>query len=154
MISPSGVALLGYNSADQVIGKNIAETFYQNPDDRKAFVAELESSGKVTNSEIELRRRDGSSVTIATNSHYFYLPNQTTPAGIEGIFRDITGWKKAERALKESEQTYRTIFETTGTASVIIEPDTTLSLVNYGFEQLSGFSRDEIEGKMGLITVC
>ncbi len=87
-------------------------------------------------------------MTVSTNSHYFYLPDQTQPAGIEGIFRDVTDRKKTERALMESEAKYRTIFETTGTASVIIEPDTTLSLVNHGFEQLSGFSREEIEGKM------
>lgn len=47
----------------------------------------------------------------------------------------------------ESEAKYRTIFETTGTASIIIEEDTTISLVNKEFEKLSGFSKEEIEGK-------
>jgi PAS domain S-box-containing protein len=51
------------------------------------------------------------------------------------------------KALRESEDKYRTIFETTGTATVIIEEDTTISLANKEFEQLSGYSKEEVEGK-------
>ena len=42
---------------------------------------------------------------------------------------------------------YRTIFEHIGTASVIIEDDETISLINPEFEKLSGYSRNELEGK-------
>ena len=51
------------------------------------------------------------------------------------------------RELRESEEMYRTIFETTGTAAVMVEEDTIISLVNTEFEKLSGYSREEIEGK-------
>ncbi len=51
------------------------------------------------------------------------------------------------RKLRESEEMYRTIFETTGTAAVMVEEDTTVSLVNTEFEKLSGYSREETEGK-------
>ncbi len=56
--------------------------------------------------------------------------------------------REAEEALKESEARYRAIFETTGTATVIIENDTTISLANKEFENLTGYTREEIEGKM------
>lgn len=55
--------------------------------------------------------------------------------------------KRFEDALKESEVRYRTIFENTGTATIIIDEDTTIILANRQFERLSGFSRSEIEGK-------
>jgi PAS domain S-box-containing protein len=42
---------------------------------------------------------------------------------------------------------YRTIFETTGTAMIIVDEDTTISLVNKEFEDLCGYSREDIEGK-------
>ena len=51
------------------------------------------------------------------------------------------------KTLRESEDKYRTIFETTGTATVIIEEDTTISLANKEFEKLSGYSKEEVEGK-------
>jgi PAS domain S-box-containing protein len=55
--------------------------------------------------------------------------------------------ERAEHALKESEVRYRTIFENTGTATVIVEEDATIVLANRQFERLTGFSRSEIEGK-------
>lgn len=55
--------------------------------------------------------------------------------------------KRSEDPLRESENKYRTIFETTGTATIIIEEDTTISLANEEFEKLSGYSKEEVEGK-------
>jgi PAS domain S-box-containing protein len=52
-----------------------------------------------------------------------------------------------EERLLRSEQLYRTIFESTGTAMALIEADTTISLVNSTFAQIAGYSREEIEGK-------
>ncbi|MBI4330372.1 MAG: PAS domain S-box protein [Chloroflexi bacterium] len=55
--------------------------------------------------------------------------------------------RQAENALRLSEQKYRTIFENTGTATVLLDGDGTIALVNAEFEKLSGYSREEIEGK-------
>lgn len=65
----------------------------------------------------------------------------------QSVGRDITKYKEMEEAIRESEAYYRAIFENTGTASIIIEEDTTISLVNDEFAKLSGYSREEIEGK-------
>jgi two-component system cell cycle sensor histidine kinase/response regulator CckA len=56
--------------------------------------------------------------------------------------------KKAEQALRESEQRYRSLFESTGTAIVVLEQDFTIHLANTEFEKLTGYSKDELEGKM------
>jgi len=55
--------------------------------------------------------------------------------------------KIAREKLKESENLYRTIFETTGTATIIIEEDTIVSLTNLEGERITGYSKEEIEGK-------
>ena len=60
---------------------------------------------------------------------------------------DITESKRAEELLRESENRYRSIFETTGTATIIVEEDMTISLANAELEKLTGYSRAEIEGK-------
>jgi PAS domain S-box-containing protein len=56
--------------------------------------------------------------------------------------------RQAEEVLRESEARYRSIFEHTGAATVIIEEDTTLSMANTRFENLSGYSKKEIESRM------
>ena len=62
--------------------------------------------------------------------------------------KEIATRKKIEKALKQSESHYKSIFENTGTATLIIEDDNTISMVNSEFEMLSGFKKEEIEGKM------
>lgn len=66
---------------------------------------------------------------------------------ILGSAMDITQQKMTEKKLKESENLYRTIFETTGTATVIIEDDKTMSLINAEFEKLTGYRKEDWEGK-------
>ena len=55
--------------------------------------------------------------------------------------------KHAEEALQESEEHYRTIFETTGTATIILEEDMAVSMVNIEFETMFGYSKEEVEWK-------
>ena len=68
------------------------------------------------------------------------------PAGM-AMLVDITNRKIAEKALKESENLYRTIFNNTGAATIIIGPDTTIILANYGWEKLTGVSKEEQENR-------
>ena len=56
-------------------------------------------------------------------------------------FRDVTDRTQVEETLKESESRYRTIFESTGTAMVIIEEDTTVGFANKEFFRLTSTLR-------------
>ncbi|MCG2828465.1 PAS domain S-box protein [Methanothermobacter sp. K4] len=70
------------------------------------------------------------------------------PSGeVVAVYRDLTERKKLEDELKEKERLYRSIFENTGSATTIVDEDTTILMVNREFERLSGYSREEIEGK-------
>ena len=66
----------------------------------------------------------------------------------EEVRKEIAERKQAEKSLVESEEKYRGIFENTGTATLIIEEDTIISMVNTQFEKLSGYSKDEIENRI------
>ncbi|MBN1828239.1 MAG: PAS domain S-box protein, partial [Deltaproteobacteria bacterium] len=68
-------------------------------------------------------------------------------AGAVHIVSDITARKRAEEALRESEIRYQSIFENTGTVMLIVEEDMTISFANAEFENLTGYTRQEIEGK-------
>jgi len=70
-----------------------------------------------------------------------------TVVGRVWSFRDVTDRKRTEDALKESELRYRTIFENTGTAMVIIEEDTTVGFANNEFFRLTGYSQEDIDSR-------
>ncbi len=55
--------------------------------------------------------------------------------------------RRANRKLTLSETKYRSIFENTGTAMMMINKDTIISMVNSEFEILSGYLREEVELK-------
>ncbi len=57
---------------------------------------------------------------------------------IEKTYKAEHFWRK---------EIYRSIFENTGTATIIIDESTIISLANKEFEALSGFSKQEIEGR-------
>jgi len=65
-----------------------------------------------------------------------------------GIVIDISARKEAEEKLRRSEEKYRDVFEKSGSASIIIEPDMTVSMSNEEFEKLTGYSKREIEHNM------
>jgi PAS domain S-box-containing protein len=61
---------------------------------------------------------------------------------------EIADRERAERELRLSENFYRAVFENTGTPMMIVEEDTTISLVNSNFEGLVGYEKEEVEGRM------
>jgi len=54
------------------------------------------------------------------------------------------------KELRDSEIKYRTIFENTGAATVIIQKDLTISLANSVFISFAGFNRGEVEFKKSI----
>jgi PAS domain S-box-containing protein len=90
-------------------------------------------------------RKDGSTFPVTIYSAPIVSGAEVT--GLRGIIADNTARKAFENAIRESERLYRTIFETTGTATVLIESDGTISLANSEFVRLSGLPREEIENR-------
>lgn len=60
---------------------------------------------------------------------------------------DMTERLQVVARLRESEKWYRSIFETTGAATMLLEEDTTISFVNREFEKRFGYSKEEIENR-------
>jgi PAS domain S-box-containing protein len=66
----------------------------------------------------------------------------------QALLEEIEQRKKAEHALQKNEREYRSVFENTGTATIIVEDDMTISKINAKAEEMAGYSKAEIEGKM------
>ncbi len=83
----------------------------------------------------------------------YVLKNRLTrlPISVKRALQEIkerSERRKAEEALKESETRYRTIFENTGTAMIIIDDEGNIILANKEFEKLTGCNKADLENKI------
>jgi len=106
---------------------------------RKGLIVAIFLAVMLTLSHIYMR------ADVATANDYFRAVMFIIIAVVVSTLREHIA--KTEKALRDSEERYRTTFENTGTAMSIGEEDTTISLVNKMYEKLSGHSKEEIEGK-------
>lgn len=94
MASPNWATLLGYDSLEECIGRKIADDFYFVPEKRRSFIEEVIKNGSVHDYDVVLKKKDGTPLYVATNSH-LYKDATGNVLGIEGIFRDISERQRA-----------------------------------------------------------
>jgi len=144
--SPSIYALTGH-TVEEAIGRNMAEDGYVFPEERERFLKLLQKSGQVNNYEAQLKRKDGSIWWGSTNAH-LYKDKAGNVIGVEGITRDITELKRAEEALRKSEERFRLTFHTSPDAITLSKAsDGKFVDVNEGFTKNIGYTREESIGK-------
>jgi len=131
--------------------KNFAKWMsYIHPDDISGLRKNTETllANNCVISEYRLFTKNGETRWFSDRLQPEWDGEQERVSRVYGAVRDITKRKQAERALIEAEERYHTVFENTGTATMIIEEDRTISMVNTQGEKLSGYSKKEIENKM------
>ncbi|HEY6554314.1 MAG TPA: PAS domain S-box protein, partial [Vicinamibacteria bacterium] len=89
--------------------------------------------------ESEHRRKDGSTFPVEVNATYVSLDRDY----VLTIVRDITDRKQTE----ERQARLSRVVEQTSDSIVITDPEGTITYVNPAFEQVSGYSRDEVIGQ-------
>jgi PAS domain S-box-containing protein len=104
-ISPS-VEWWGHD-VEQLIGAQVSDV-YEDPQGRSAFLSLLLEQGRVIDYEVRLKTGDGRLIDASVSSHLL-RDRDGVVVGIEGIARDITERKRAEQAIRESEERLRTL---------------------------------------------
>lgn len=94
--------------------------------------------------EWRAKRKDGSLFWVEVNLKRARIAGHDR---VLALVRDVDDRKLAEEELRRSEERYRAVFETTGTAMILVDRKGTMIDANPMVEELFGYSLGEIVGK-------
>jgi len=135
---------LGYRT-DELLGREMA-AFYCEPDGRNEFLKTLHSNnGVVRNYIAPLRHKDGSTVWVSTNAH-FYHDESGKLAGVEGNARDITQYRQAQQALAKEQQRALVTLESIGDGVMTTTIDGHIDYLNPIAERLLNVTAERALG--------
>jgi PAS domain S-box-containing protein len=146
MSSPSGARVFGYESVEEMLGLPL-ETFWQNPHERATVLSKIRETGQVNDYEAMFVRKDGTAFPVSITAHFYY-DEAGAPQGTEGIIRDITERKRAEQALRESEERFRLFMHHFPGLAYIKDSATHVLFANQGFMTYLNTAPSEILGKI------
>jgi len=137
--------ILGY-AREEAIGKTSLElNIWDDPKDRERLVTALEREGFVENMEARFHGKNGTNVIGLMSARVLHIGREDV---ILSITRDITERKRAEAALRESEELYRTLVSLSPDAISMADMDGRLTFASPKARQLFGdLPDDEILGR-------
>jgi PAS domain S-box-containing protein len=134
-------------SRSQFIGMSL-ESISNDVERGRMLIKETLKCGTSHDFETIQRRGDGSEMSLHINASVVEYKGQTA---IQSINRDITEQKRAEEALRQSEERFSKAFHSSPAAlSISLLEDGRLLEVNAAFLRMTGFSREEVIGRSTL----
>jgi len=144
-INVAGSRLLGAVNSEQLIGKPVIDFIH--PEYRelaKERIRLLGEEGKnISPIEEKFIKLDGSVIDVEVIAMPFTYQGKP---GIQVIIRDTTDRKRAEEALKQSEEKYRSLIDNIQDGVFIIQ-DGKMQFANEAFARMGGYTVEEIIGK-------
>ncbi len=129
---------------------DVSRQLYVDPLDRHRLIAKLRADGEITHFSTRFRRHDGEIIDVNINAHFVSDP-ETGQRLIEGIVEDVTARRKAEEALRLSEEKYAKAFNSSPVLVVLSVLETGRYVeVNETFERVMEYEREAVIGRTSL----
>jgi two-component system, cell cycle sensor histidine kinase and response regulator CckA len=150
IVAPDSTILYASDSAERIVGYSAGDLvgtalldYLEGTDIDRVLGLLHNSNGKSSGPvEFSLRRADGSPVWLeAVGSNLLTDP---TIRGIVLNARDVSERKRADRALRDSEERYRDLFDNASDLVCMSDPSGNLLYVNKAWQKGTGYSDEEV----------
>ncbi|MBI4962723.1 MAG: PAS domain S-box protein [Desulfomonile tiedjei] len=142
-VSPSFTAIFGWTIED-VEGKRIPFMPESEREASMTIIYDIIRNGDSC-SAFETKRftKDGRTLDISISASRYH-DHDGNASGILAILRNITDRKRAEQALRESEERFRTLAEVAPFGLVVIRADETAEYLNPKFTEIFGYTLEDV----------
>jgi PAS domain S-box-containing protein len=144
--------MLGYSTKEEFLGINIAQDLYLNPEDRKIFQERIERDGYVKDMEVEFKKKNGQQITVLLTGHPIKNEREEI-IGYQGINLDITERKRIENELRETNEFFLNLIESSVDGIMVTDMKGNIIIFNKGAEVLTGHTAEEVIGKIHITQI-
>jgi diguanylate cyclase (GGDEF)-like protein/PAS domain S-box-containing protein len=145
-VNPALVAMLGYASTEELIGLSSTAEIYAHQYERDQNLATLHGEGVLRDAECQIRRRDGTLITVVENARVVRTKDGAIE-GYEGTITDISVRKRAELQLSEEKEKAQVTLQSIGDAVITADADGRVEYLNPVAEELTGWETREAAGR-------
>ncbi len=144
--------MLGYPTKEEFLSIHIAQDLYVNAEDRKLFQERMERDGYVKDMEVEFKKRNGEKLTVLLTGHPIKNEKEEV-IGYQGINLDITERKHIENELREANEFFMNLIESSVDGIIAADMKGNIFIFNKGAEALTGYVAEEVIGKIHITRI-
>ncbi len=144
--------MLGFPTKEEFLNIDIAQNLYVNPEDRKNFQERIENEGYVKDLEVEFKKKNGERITVLLTGHS--VKNEKGEiVGYEGINLDISERKRIENDLREANEFFMNLIESSVDGIIAADMKGNIFIFNKGAEALTGYTAEDVIGKLHITQI-
>lgn len=139
------VRILGFPDLESLLQANVGDA-YVDPEDRRRWQRALASAGSAQSFEARLRRYDGSIIWARFTVRAFRGDNGEI-LRYEGALEDVTDRRRAEEALRASEERFRSLVQNASDLISILDDDGVVRYESPSHQRVLGNGTEEHAGR-------
>ncbi|CAG0947110.1 partial Sporulation kinase E, partial [Anaerolineae bacterium] len=148
LANPALVRMLGYETFEDLARRNLEEEDYEPKYPRSEFHQRMKSEGEVKGLESDWKRKDGTVIYVRESAKVI-TDGDGNKLYYEGTVEDITDSKRAEEALRASEERFRALIENSADVIALFTGEGIILYESPSVRRILGYSSVEMVGHNG-----